>query len=207
VDDGSTDGTKELIANEMPSKRVRVLPLPRNRGKGYAVRYGMLQSTGRYRFFTDADLPYHLDALKAAMAAFQDRGCDLVVGARELDESRIGSRLSIQRRLAGRMFSTVVRTILDVDVVDTQCGFKGFSDTAAELIFSQLETKGYAFDVEIFSRARTLNLNICKIPVTLVKQDGSKIRLSRDPLFMLWELFKIARKGRVGRIEGKRDRR
>ena len=82
---------------------------------------------------------------------------------------------------------------------------KGFSDTAAELIFSQLETKGYAFDVEIYSRARTLNLNICKIPVTLVKQDGSKIRLSRDPLFMLWELFKIARKER-GK-EGKRDRR
>ena len=156
----------------------------------------MLQATGTYRFFTDADLPYHLDALKAAMALFQDRDCDLVVGARELDESRIGSGLSIPRRLAGKFFSALIRTIFNIDVKDTQCGFKGFKDSATRKIFSRVETRGYAFDVEIFIRAHALRMDICKIPVTLVKHAGSKIRLSRDPVIMLWELVKLAKKDR-----------
>jgi len=196
VDDGSTDGTGDVIERELPSNSVRVLRLPENRGKGYAVKYGMLQATGRYRFFTDADLPYHLDALEAAMAAFQDRGCDLVVGARKLDESRIGSGLSIPRRLAGKIFSALVRMILNIDIKDTQCGFKGFKDSAAQQIFSEVETRGYAFDVEIFVRAHALRMDICKIPVTLVKHAGSKIRLSRDPVIMLWELVKIAQRAK-----------
>ena len=206
VDDGSTDGTGDIIERELPSNRIRVLRVSENRGKGYAVKYGMLQATGTYRFFTDADLPYHLDALKTAMAAFQDRGCDLVVGARELDESRIGSRLSIPRRFAGKIFSAVVRMILNIDIKDTQCGFKGFKDSAAGHIFSEIETSGYAFDVEIFVRARALGMDICKIPVTLVKHAGSKVRLSRDPFFMLWELFKIARKATLRQAQGRGQR-
>lgn len=196
VDDGSTDGTGDLVERELASESLKVLRLPENRGKGYAVRYGMRQATGTYRFFTDADLPYHLDALKKAMALFHDKGCDMVVGARDLSESQTGSMLSIPRQLAGKIFSAVVRTILNIDIKDTQCGFKGFKDTAAGRIFSRLETRGYAFDVEIFVRARAENMHICKIPVTLVKQAGSKIRLSRDPACMFWELVRIAGKSR-----------
>jgi dolichyl-phosphate beta-glucosyltransferase len=194
VDDGSTDGTGDMVKRQLPSESIRVLRLPENCGKGFAVRYGMLQATGAYRFFTDADLPYHLDALKTAAKTFRDRDCDLVVGARELDESRTGTGLSFPRRLAGMIFSTVVRMIVNIDVKDTQCGFKGFRDSAAVKIFSQLETRGYAFDVEIFVKARVLGMDICKIPVTLVKHAGSKVRLSRDPVVMLWELGKIARR-------------
>jgi dolichyl-phosphate beta-glucosyltransferase len=137
-----------------------------------------------------------LGALKTALKAFHENNCDIVTGSRDLPGSEVGSKLSMPRRLAGNIFSTIVQRMLDIDIKDTQCGFKGFKDTAAKRIFSQLETSGYAFDVEVFVRAKAQDMKICRIPVTLIKQAGSKIRLTRDPVFMLLELVKIARKAK-----------
>jgi len=192
VDDGSTDRTWELLTRVEEIPALRPLRLAHNRGKGHAVRHGMLNAAGDFRFFTDADLPYHPEAFALAMRALDAHACDIVCGDRNLAESRAGVRVYSARRVAGRIFAAVVKMMIRVDASDTQCGFKGFTASAAEKIFSRLNTRGYAFDVEIFVLARKMRLDICRVPVMLIKQAGSKIRLIRDPFWMTIDLFKIA---------------
>jgi dolichyl-phosphate beta-glucosyltransferase len=192
VDDGSTDKTWHRITEEHPAISFQALRLSRNQGKGYAVKHGMLHAEGQFRFFTDADLPYHLDAFHIAMKAFHTNRCSVVVGARELAPDSSGIKAGLLRRVAGSVFSSLTHILVGMNVRDFQCGFKGFSALAAERVFSRLNTSGYAFDVEIFTLARALDLSVCKIPATLVKQAGSKIRLSCDPFCMFADLLKIA---------------
>lgn len=192
VDDGSTDNTWKLINGYQKIPFFNPLRLLKNRGKGNAVKQGILHAKGRYRFFTDADLPYQLEAFNTAMEAFHTQGCDMIGGDRSLTDASKGLRVNSFRRLAGKIFSVVARRLVDMDVSDSQCGFKGFTDAAAEKIFSNMQLCGYAFDVEIFVLARKLQLNVGRIPVTLVKQTGSKIRLSRDPFLMMIELVRLA---------------
>jgi len=194
VDDGSTDRTWNLI-NKMHHKTcLKTLRLPKNRGKGYAIKHGMRHARGRFRFFTDADLPYSLDALIIAMESFNTEKCDLVTGARNLSDSSDWLEGGIIRWTASQVFSAITTRLLNMDVRDSQCGIKGFTDVAAQKIFSRLQITGYAFDVEIFALARAWNLKVCKIPVTLVKHSDTKILLSRDPFVMLLDILKIAQK-------------
>jgi len=158
------------------------------------VKYGMRHARGQFCFFTDADLPYHLDAFINAMRAFDTKGCHVVTGARELPDPSQGTKVGAVRRTAGRIFSAMATRLVKMDVCDSQCGFKGFTACAAQRIFSRLQITGYAFDVEVFALARAFDLKVCSIPVTLVKYDGSKIRLVRDSFCMLFDLLKLARR-------------
>lgn len=200
VDDGSSDATWELITSLDGIPALKPLRLAQNRGKGYAVRYGMLAARGRFRFFTDADLPYELSAFTAAMHSFYSDRCDLVTGDRRLPASSDGRQVGGLRKLAGTIFSALATRLVKMDVHDSQCGFKGFTEASARQIFTRLQTSGYAFDVEVFALARAFGLNVCRIPVTLVKQAGSKIRLSRDPFLMMADLIRLA--GRTASAKG-----
>ena len=190
VDDGSTDGTWDLIQGYRgcPLRGVR---LPQNRGKGAAVKAGMIEARGDFRFFTDSDLPYDLSAFTSAMHLFQDEGCDLVAGARDMAGSTDAAGTSRARKAASKVFSALTGALFGFDIRDSQCGFKGFTAKAAEALFGACMTPGYAFDVEILARARNLGLKICRIPVTLLVNQDSSIRLPRDGIVMLWEILKI----------------
>ncbi len=193
VDDGSTDRTWDQISRQTDSHPgIKALSLPYNKGKGYAVKHGMLKARGRFRFFTDADLPYCLDAFILAMEAFYLEDSDIVTGARDLNPGDDGLDVGMWRKAAGRAFSAITHYMVRLNVRDSQCGFKALTDEAAIKLFSLLKTNGYAFDVELFTLARLMNMKISKIPVILVKQVGSKIRLPIDPLFMFLDLIKIA---------------
>lgn len=194
VDDGSIDRTWDLILQIRNDPFLKILRLPKNRGKGYAVKHGMLHAGGRFRFFTDADLPYSPDAFIIALKTFNTKGCDLVTGTRKRTGSSYGLKSGVVRRVAGWIFSAIATRLVKMDVSDSQCGFKGFTDYTAQKIFSELQIPGYAFDVEIFALAHAWNMKICKIPVTLVKNDGSGIRLARDSFYMFFDLLKIARR-------------
>ncbi|MDF1593679.1 MAG: glycosyltransferase [Desulfobacterales bacterium] len=202
VDDGSSDNTWEIISGLGDMPFVKPLRLAQNRGKGFAIQQGMQQAAGRFLFFTDADLPYRPEALDAAMNAFYQETCDLVVGARELSDPGRHLPVGQARSIASRVFSGLVARLFKLAVRDTQCGFKGFSRAAARQIFPRLNVWGYAFDVEIFILARRLGLKICRIPVTLVEQTGSKISLTRDPIVMLYDLIRLAIRERRRRIRG-----
>ena len=191
VDDGSSDNTWEIISGLSDMPFVKPLRLSENRGKGFAIQQGMRHAGGRFLFFTDADLPYCPEALDTAMNAFHQETCDLVVGARELSDPKRHMHVGQARSVASRVFSGIVARLFKLEVRDTQCGFKGFDRAAAQQIFSQLNVCGYAFDVEIFILAQRLGLKICRIPVTLVEQAGSKISLTRDPIVMLYDLIRL----------------
>ncbi|PKN25830.1 MAG: hypothetical protein CVU64_19155 [Deltaproteobacteria bacterium HGW-Deltaproteobacteria-21] len=190
VDDGSKDGTWETVRG-LRGLPIRSIRFAGNRGKGAAVKAGMLEAKGTYRFFTDADLPYHLSAFSSAMGMFESAGCDLVLGSRYLPGSEDRAGTNVVRKLASRIFSSLAGRIFGIDIRDSQCGFKGFRDRAAEALFSRCTTSGFAFDVEIFSLAKNLDLKICRTPVILVDNNQSSIRLPRDGLAMLWQLMKI----------------
>ncbi|MFC1813021.1 glycosyltransferase [Thermodesulfobacteriota bacterium] len=194
VDDGSTDRTGDLALAVSDDLYVKTLRLPKNYGKGYAVRQGMRHARGRYLFFTDADLPYSLDALAISLKHFNTQKCDVVAGARDLPDSSDWLKSGRMRWGISQVFSLLTGSLLGVDVRDSQCGFKGFTDTAAQSIFSRIQISGYAFDVEIFALARALNLKVCKIPVRRVRHGDSKIRLTRDPFCMFLDILKIAKK-------------
>ncbi len=196
VSDGSTDKTKVIVEN-LSTPYLRTIQLQSNQGKGFAVRTGMLQARGDYRFFTDADLPYDLHAILEAIRIFHASPCDGVVGARDLPDSSDRSTQTAFRKLTSKAFSALVRFMLNVDTKDTQCGFKGFTARAAEKIFSQSSLRGYAFDVELFLLARTSDLKICKVPVSLIEKHHSKVRLSLDAPMMFWDVVKLYRRYKV----------
>ena len=199
VDDGSSDRTWELLEGFAKNHPVRLIRFEKNSGKGRAIQCGMLNAAGRYRFFMDADLPFRLDALSLAMRQFKTSCCDIVAGDRYLPESGQSVPTGRFRKPAGRIFSILAHCLTDMDIQDSQCGFKGFTDAAAQKIFPAIQTSGYAFDVEIFVLAKRMGLSVCRIPVHLVRHSGSGIRMTRDPLRMVLELFQIVMRYRTFR--------
>lgn len=200
VDDGSTDQTGDLIDDMERRAVIRTIHLGENRGKGRAVRVGLRHATGQFRFFTDADLPYSLSAFNQAIEAFSLKNCDMVTGFR--NRLAPGQRCNVgwSREIAGRLFGRISNALMGIDIKDPQCGFKGFTAHAVETIFPHLKTEGYAFDVEVFLTARQKKLTICEIPVKLVRYKGSNIQLTRDPIFMLIDLFRILKQTRKTHI-------
>jgi dolichyl-phosphate beta-glucosyltransferase len=192
VNDGSTDKTREIV-EKLAMPFLKTVHLESNQGKGHAVKSGMLAARGDYRFFTDADLPYDLHAFLKGIKIFHTTQCDVVGGARDLPESSDQSRQTLFRQLTSKCFSALVRFLLNVDVKDTQCGLKGFTAAAAKKLFSQSSIKGYAFDVELFLLARTSDLKICKVPVSLIERHHSNVRLSLDAPMMFWDVLKLYR--------------
>lgn len=191
VNDGSTDQTWKMIKGFTSNPMMKTLRLMKNNGKGYAVKQGMLFAKGKYRFFIDADLPYKLGFLLSAMQIFRSHSCDMVIGARDLPESENRSGISLFRNFGGKIFSNIVNKLFKLDIKDTQCGFKGFTKSAAIELFSKSRLKGYAFDVEILLLAKQMGLQIRRIPVILVKRHYSKVHLIPDSLKMFFDALRL----------------
>ncbi|MGH7144140.1 MAG: glycosyltransferase [Planctomycetota bacterium] len=197
VDDGSSDGTKEVAA-EFGSK-FSTLVQPRNMGKGAAVRAGMLQATGRVVSFTDADLPYDLDALKQAYEWIRGRQCDTVFGARDIAGSEYRAHRKLSRKIASFVFMKLMRLLISKEVTDTQCGLKAFSRSAAFEIFARTTVNGFAFDAEVVFISRRLGLSFRRIPVILINEYASTLSLSRHALPMLLDVLRVRWRAGLGR--------
>lgn len=187
VDDGSSDRTASLTAGRGP--RFDTVS-QRNGGKGSAVRRGMLQATGRVVAFTDADLPYDLDALRTAEGLLARQECQVVFGARDLRESTVRVPRRVLRTLAHLTFKSIVRHLVSRQVTDTQCGLKVFSRQAALEIFARTTIDGFAFDAEVVLLTHFLGLSFRRIPVTLINEYASTISLSRHAAAMLQDVFR-----------------
>jgi dolichyl-phosphate beta-glucosyltransferase len=189
VDDGSTDGTAELAASWAATvPALRVVALPRNRGKGAAVREGMLAARGERRAFVDADgaVPFEdIDLLERAL----DEGADVAVASRVVDTSKIEARA--HRQFLGFFFRALVRALLVRTVDDTQCGFKLFRDGAATALFAEQLVPDFAFDVEVLARAERMGLHVAEIAVRWREQPGSKVRVLRDGLKMASDVLRL----------------
>jgi dolichyl-phosphate beta-glucosyltransferase len=190
VDDGSTDETPKLItAWSLKDSRIKALNLPENSGKGAAVRAGVLSSRGNVVVFTDADLPYHLTAIPQALAAIQN-GADVVLGSRQFT-GQTPKQQKGHRTLLSRIFSLLSNRILPYPVPDTQAGFKAFRGNVGRRLFTQTTITRFCFDVEVVLLAETAALRIVSIPVNLVNQSASSVRVWRDGVQMCKDLIRL----------------
>lgn len=187
VDDGGGD-----FDGSWPEEGpIRLLRLPANRGKGAAVRAGMLASRGRVRVFTDVDLPFELEPILASACFITERGFHLVIGDRTLPGSSYALDVGWRRRLASVVFSKLVGIFLTGGFFDTQCGFKAFRGDVAQGLFGLSRIDRFAFDVELLYLALLYRTDIKRIPVQLRNNETSAVRLLRDSLRMLLDVGKI----------------
>ena len=190
VDDGSTDGTAAAVKNACQSDSVHLLQYNGNRGKGYAVRYGILHAQGNFVLFSDADLATPIEELVHLMDAIR-QGFDIAIGSRDVPGAKLERRQSAIRELGGKLFNRCVQLIAVPGIHDTQCGFKLFTRASAQKIFSLCRIDNFSFDVEVLFLARKLGYKIKETPVRWTHQDGSKVRFVRDAIRMFKTLFRI----------------
>jgi dolichyl-phosphate beta-glucosyltransferase len=193
VDDGSPDATAE----EAAAAGARVLRLPENRGKGAAVRAGVLDARGRSVVFTDADLAYPPEQVAAVLASLED-GWDVVVGSRRHPSSADAAGASTLRVVSGRLFNLLTATVLLGQYRDTQCGLKGFRADVGRLLFSHTRLDRFAFDVEVLHLVERYRLSLTEVPVVLVRAPGSTVRVGLDALRMVRDLFRVRRWAGLG---------
>ena len=174
VDDGSRDRTAERAE----AAGATVLRNEANRGKGHAVRRGMLAARGARRLMTDADLSTPIEEMER-LGARMDEGHDVVIGSRALPGARIEVRQPWYRENTGRLFNLFVRALAVPGVTDTQCGFKLFTAAAARDVFSAMRLDGFSFDVEALFLARRKGYRIAEVPVVWRNDAASRVSLLR----------------------------
>ena len=181
VDDGSTDGTGALL-DGLLSERIRALHLCANRGKFGALAAGVAEVTGRACVFTDADVPYNLDAIPWMVDLVTRQGFHVAVGDRSLDESAYEVVLPPVRRVATHLVTLLIRLLVTSGLHDTQCGLKALRGDVARALFPLLRETGFAGDVELLYVALKYNLAVRRVPVRLRYQGPSSVHPARDGL-------------------------
>jgi dolichyl-phosphate beta-glucosyltransferase len=177
VDDGSRDGTAAVI--QAKGGIVRLVSNPGNRGKGYAVRNGMLAAKGDWILSTDADLSAPIEELGKLIAAARRENAVVAIGSRALDRKLVKVHQPMMREVSGRAFNIVMRLVTGLPFRDTQCGFKLFRGDAALEIFSRQIEEGFSFDVEDLLIAHALGLRSIEVPVEWSNVEGTKVSLAQ----------------------------
>jgi dolichyl-phosphate beta-glucosyltransferase len=191
VDDGSADGTYAAsldVAAGWP--QLTVVQFDRNRGKGAAVREGMLRARGEHRLFSDADLSTPLDELPRLRARLDGR-TQVAIASRGLAESQIEVHQQKRRELMGRTYNRLLRLLVLRGIHDSQCGFKVFTAEAAVACFEPLQTMRFGFDAEVLVRAQAHGWRIAEVPVRWSHVEASRVNSVRDSSRMLWDLLRL----------------
>jgi glycosyltransferase involved in cell wall biosynthesis len=202
VDDGSKDGTAavaEYFRIKIPT--LRVIANGVNRGKGYSVRHGMQEARGRIALFTDADLSAPIEEADKLIEALKTH--DIAIGSRAMDRSLITVHESPFREFAGIIFNKIVRSILWLPFVDTQCGFKAFVRERCGVIFEQQTIERFGFDPELLYLARHHGLRAVEIPVRWGHSPATKVSMLHDSIQMFTDVFTIRWNSLKGRYPRK----
>ena len=193
VDDGSSDGTADVVDEWARGRAgVRLESVPHG-GKGRAVRHGMLAATGLYRFMCDADLSMPIEQIERFLERMRE-GYDVVVGSRQVPEAQ-RSNETWMRHVMGRLFNWSVRLLVLRGFEDTQCGFKCFRGEVADDLFGRQRTTGLAFDVEVLYAAVKRGYRTIEIPIVWRHRRDSRVRVGVDSIGMLADTFKIRWRG------------
>ena len=204
VDDGSTDATPRIVEDfraRLPG--LRLISNGANRGKGFSVRHGMLEARGDMALFTDADLSAPIEEADKLIGALQY--VDVTFGSRALDRSLIAARQSGFREIAGIVFNKLVKVILGLPFVDTQCGFKAFAVARTRIIFEQQRVERFGFDPELLFLAKRHGLRALEIPVRWAHNPETKVRVSTDSLKMFGDLLLIRWNCLLGRYPRRKE--
>lgn len=198
VDDGSRDATRRVAYEFARGKKwVRIVHYhdendqPVNRGKGFAVRQGMLASVGRDVLFSDADLSTPIEEMEKLLPLIARGECDLAIASRALPESDLTVHQPLYREMMGRTFNRFVRSVIRTDIHDTQCGFKAFRGDVARHLFSLAQVDGFGFDTEIVYLADKFGYRVREIGVVWQHKEASRVNPLLAPLTMMRELLEI----------------
>ncbi len=206
VDDGSSDKTKEVAEEEFarfPNVPTKVLRYEKNRGKGFAVRTGLLESSGEIALFSDADLSTPIEEMSKLIEPIEEGDYDLTFGSRALDRSLIGIRQPWRREQGGKVFNLFVRLITGLPFWDTQCGFKAFRMKKFRPLLPLMTIDRFGFDVEFLYVAYHNGLRLKEIPVRWNHDERTKVEVLRDSHRMLREVLQIKRNAKLGLYNGK----
>jgi dolichyl-phosphate beta-glucosyltransferase len=187
VDDGSSDGTAALLEQARGARAICYKP---NRGKGCAVRTGMLKAKGRYRLFADAGLCVPYAEIEKGLALLE-AGADVAIGSRKLAESQVARKQTGYRQIGSTVFGLLVRNWMGLQYSDTQCGFKLFTAQAAERLFSAARIDGFMFDAESLINARKFGLTVREFPVEWRADTDSRYKPFSGSFRNLLELVRI----------------
>jgi glycosyltransferase involved in cell wall biosynthesis len=198
--DGCTDGTADRLAglgDEYPDPRLRVLAHAPNRGKGFAVRRGLIAARGAVRVFTDVDLAYPFDDI-ARVADELRHGAAVAIASRDHPESVVqvpahGLGYAYRRRLQGRLFAAVARRLLPIAQRDTQAGLKGMTAAAADRLLPTLRCDGFGFDCELLTACARLGVPVAEVPVRVRYESRASTTGPGSCLRTVWELWRIRR--------------
>lgn len=200
VDDGSRDATAAVVEKALaqnPAVAARVIRYEPNRGKGYAVRAGLLAAVGDIALFSDADLSTPITETPKLVEPIKEDECDLTFGSRALDRSLIGVRQSWRREQGGRVFNLIVRTLTGLPFWDTQCGFKAFRMNVCRPLIEAAQIDRFGFDVELIYLAHLAGLRLREVAVRWDHNEGGVLdasgNYSRDSLRMINEVRRIRR--------------
>jgi dolichyl-phosphate beta-glucosyltransferase len=201
VDDGSSDKTADIaeaVLAECPNVISHVIRYEENRGKGCAVRTGLLTSQAGIALFTDADLSTPIEELSKLIDPIRSGEFDVTFGSRALDRSLIGTHQPWRREQGGKVMNFVIRTMSRLPFSDTQCGFKAFSMEKFRPLLDVMTIDRFGFDVEFLFVANYNGLRLREIPVRWNNVEGSKVSVFRDTRRMFFELAQIRRNERSG---------
>lgn len=201
VDDGSADETVQIAEQSLAVAsriRTRLIPVKPNRGKGHAVRVGLLAATAPVALFTDADLSTPITETPKLVEPIERGEADLTFGSRALDRSLIGVHQPWRREQGGRIFNLIVKAATGLPFWDTQCGFKAFRLSACRPLIEAATIERFGFDVELLYVAYKAGLRLQEVPVRWDHNDGSKVSVMRDSLRMFNEVRLIRTQAQQG---------
>jgi len=196
VDDGSTDDTAEVAERgfvEASGISARLIRGEQNRGKGHAVRTGLLHARSNIALFSDADLSTPITEAAKLIDPIENGECDLTFGSRALDRSLIGVHQPWRREQGGRVFNLIVRLATALPFWDTQCGFKAFRMNVCRPLIEAAKIDRFGFDVELIYLAHLAQVRLREIPVRWDHNPGSKVAVLRDSFRMADEVRRIRR--------------
>ncbi len=202
VDDGSTDDTAALVESARATfpLPLKLVSLP-HRGKGSAVRAGMLAARGSFRVLCDADLATPFESVQLLLEPARRNGTEVVIASRQ-KKGAVRQDESWVRHLLGRGFNLTVRLVTGLKgIEDTQCGYKLFTDASAKAVFERVTIEGFAFDVEALVIASALGFRIEEIPIIWRSVPESKVRAIQDTMGMFRQLLRIRRNRGSGKYE------
>ena len=191
VDDGSRDGTAEVVRRELGGQvPLEVLRQEPNQGKAAAVRRGMLAGRGRYVGYADADMSTPFAEIDRCLQALE-AGADIAIGSRAMHDSNIQVHQPWYRQLAGKSFGAYTRLVLLPGIADSQCGFKFFRREVAQDLFTRQRLAGWAFDAELLYLARRRGYSVAQIPVRWINDPNTKVNMLRAGPRMLLDILRV----------------
>jgi len=198
VDDGSVDGTVDVV-NSFSNEKIplKVIGYEKNRGKGYAIKTGMLAAGGEYALFTDADMSTPVEMLERFEPHMKD-GVEVIIGTRKTAGAYVGKHQPFYRENMGKVFTWLSNRLLGLDTSDFTCGFKCFHRRTIEPVFGSQRISGWGYDTEIIFIARRKGFRIQEVPVSWYNDEATRVKLWKNVFTCLSELYQIRNNNRKG---------